>query len=253
MCQRVLIAMAFASKSEARDRRRANHRARRHHPGAHHAADRRDAGARWHRVMFITHDLRLAAQVCDDILVLYAGRTAEYGPARRVFANPAHPYTRCLQLANPSMSGPRRGLYALPERMPGLRALTSHRGLPVRAALSEHGRRLHARAAGIRRGRAGPRRRLHPRSETTARIAAPALASGDLAEHGAPLMDVNGLSKTFRTDHGFFRRSLTRRRDECRALRCTRTSSSASSAKAAAARAHSRACWSAWSDPAPAR
>ena len=39
-------------------------------------------------VVFITHDLRLAAQVCDEILVLYAGRTAEYGPARRVFAAP---------------------------------------------------------------------------------------------------------------------------------------------------------------------
>src|SRR3954454_14649645 len=45
-------------------------------------------------VLFITHDLRLAAQVCDDILVLYAGRAAEYGPARKVFATPGHPYTR---------------------------------------------------------------------------------------------------------------------------------------------------------------
>src|SRR5947207_13435869 len=65
-------------------------------------------------VVFITHDLRLAAQVCDDILVLYAGRVAEYGPARKVFAASGHPYTRCLQLANPAMSGKRRGLYALP-------------------------------------------------------------------------------------------------------------------------------------------
>ena len=71
--------------------------------------------------MFITHDLRLAAQVCDDILVLYAGRASEYGPARKVFATPGHPYTRCLQLANPAMRA-RRALYALPERMPGLRA-----------------------------------------------------------------------------------------------------------------------------------
>ncbi len=62
------------------------------------------------------------AQVCDDILVLYAGRPAEYGPARAVLAAPAHPYTRCLQLANPPMSGARRALQSLPERMPGLRA-----------------------------------------------------------------------------------------------------------------------------------
>src|SRR5262249_41809147 len=73
-------------------------------------------------VLFITHDLRLAAQVCDDILVLYAGRAAEYGPARKVLAAPGHPYTRCLQLANPAMGGTRGGLYALSPRMPGLRA-----------------------------------------------------------------------------------------------------------------------------------
>jgi len=52
-------------------------------------------------VVFITHDLRLAAQVCDDILVLYAGRAAEYGPARKVFATPGHPYTRCCNLRIP--------------------------------------------------------------------------------------------------------------------------------------------------------
>ena len=70
-------------------------------------------------VVFITHDLRLAAQFCDDILVLYAGRPVEYGPARSVFAQPAHPYTRCLQLANPPMSGAAAG---------ALRAARTHAG-----------------------------------------------------------------------------------------------------------------------------
>src|SRR4030095_13123811 len=80
-------------------------------------------------VLFITHDLRLPAQVCDDVLVLYAGRAGEYGAARKVFTTPGHPYTRCLQLANPSMRA-RRGLYALPERMPGLRATNAMTGCP---------------------------------------------------------------------------------------------------------------------------
>jgi peptide/nickel transport system ATP-binding protein len=52
---------------------------------------------------------------------------AEYGPARQVFGSPGHPYTRCLQLANPAMRE-RRGLYALPERMPGLRAYNAMAG-----------------------------------------------------------------------------------------------------------------------------
>jgi peptide/nickel transport system ATP-binding protein len=71
-------------------------------------------------LIFITHDLRLAAQICDDMLVLYAGRAIEGGLAKDVFGAPSHPYTRCLQLANPPLSGPRRPLYAMPERMPGL-------------------------------------------------------------------------------------------------------------------------------------
>ncbi len=71
-------------------------------------------------ILFITHDLRLAASLCDDLLVLYAGRPAERGPARRVLSTPQHPYTRCLQLATPALAGPRAGLYSLSGQMPGL-------------------------------------------------------------------------------------------------------------------------------------
>jgi peptide/nickel transport system ATP-binding protein len=207
MCQRVLIAMAFAGRpkllvaDEPTTALDVTIQARiikliaemQEHDGT--------------SVIFITHDLRLAAQICDDILVLYAGRPAEYGPARRVFAKPAHPYTKCLQLSNPSMSGPRRGLYALPERMPGLSALKSIEGClfaPRCPSMVADCTRAPPAFAEVEPGRVA----ACPRSETTARITAPALASGDLAEHGAPLMDVKGLSKTFRTDHGFFRRSL---------------------------------------------
>ena len=44
-------------------------------------------------VMLITHDLGVVAEVADDILVMYAGRGVEYGPATEVFTAPAHPYT----------------------------------------------------------------------------------------------------------------------------------------------------------------
>ena len=44
-------------------------------------------------VMLITHDLGVVAEVADDILVMYAGRGVEYGPATDVFPAPAHPYT----------------------------------------------------------------------------------------------------------------------------------------------------------------
>src|SRR5581483_10363932 len=82
-------------------------------------------------VIFITHDLRLAAQLCDDVVVMYAGRAVENGPARTVLSQPAHPYTRCLQLANPPMNSGlstglnagRRALYVMPDQMPSLRQL----------------------------------------------------------------------------------------------------------------------------------
>ena len=79
-------------------------------------------------VLFITHDLRLAGQVCDDILVLYAGDPVEVGPAAALFAGPRHPYTRALLAANPSLSGPLRVLRPLPDTMPGLLAFAAMPG-----------------------------------------------------------------------------------------------------------------------------
>jgi dipeptide transport system ATP-binding protein len=70
----------------------------------------------------------LAAQLCDQIVVMYAGRAIESGIARSILSKPAHPYTRCLQLANPTMHEARRTLYVMPDQMPSLRQLANMRG-----------------------------------------------------------------------------------------------------------------------------
>jgi peptide/nickel transport system ATP-binding protein len=52
-------------------------------------------------VLFITHDLRVAAQICDKVAVMSKGRVVEYGPAERVFRSPEHAYTKALFEAAP--------------------------------------------------------------------------------------------------------------------------------------------------------
>jgi peptide/nickel transport system ATP-binding protein len=128
MCQRVLVAMAFSSNPRLviADEPTTALDVTMHAPIIRLIANmqRRYDTA----VIFITHDLRLAGQICDTMVVMYAGRAVESGPARAVLANPAHPYTRCLQLANPSMRADHRTLYVIPEHMPSLQRLATMSG-----------------------------------------------------------------------------------------------------------------------------
>jgi peptide/nickel transport system ATP-binding protein len=128
MCQRVLIALAFSSNPRLviADEPTTALDVTMHPQILRLIADMQ----RLHgtAVVFITHDLRLAAQLCDEVIVMYAGRAVESGPAGAVLSTPAHPYTRCLQLANPSMSAERRALYVMPDQMPSLRQLQTMAG-----------------------------------------------------------------------------------------------------------------------------
>ncbi|WP_339115423.1 ABC transporter ATP-binding protein [Thioclava sp. GXIMD2076] len=55
-------------------------------------------------MVFITHDLRVASQICDDILVMHRGKMVEYGPPSQIFRNPSHDYTRNLVSAIPGLA-----------------------------------------------------------------------------------------------------------------------------------------------------
>jgi peptide/nickel transport system ATP-binding protein len=71
-------------------------------------------------VVFVTHDMSLVSHFSDVLVVMYAAQIVEVGPTRTVFDNPAHPYTRGLLDAFPSITGPRRPLVGIPGRPPEL-------------------------------------------------------------------------------------------------------------------------------------
>ncbi|GLT11347.1 ABC transporter ATP-binding protein [Sulfitobacter sp. G21635-S1] len=52
-------------------------------------------------ILFITHDLGVAAQICDDVLVMQYGKVVEYGPAAQVLGSPQQDYTKALIKAAP--------------------------------------------------------------------------------------------------------------------------------------------------------
>ncbi|QDY80300.1 ABC transporter ATP-binding protein [Streptomyces qinzhouensis] len=73
-------------------------------------------------LLFVTHDLDLAAAISDRVYVMYAGRIAETGPAQDLFERPRHPYTAALLAATPRLTTPGGRLHAIPGQPPDLRA-----------------------------------------------------------------------------------------------------------------------------------
>ena len=74
-------------------------------------------------VLYITHDLGVVAQLCDQVVVLYAGNIVETGDVFRVFQNPLHPYTQALLRSHPSHQVRARRLTTIPGRVPSLKDL----------------------------------------------------------------------------------------------------------------------------------
>lgn len=71
-------------------------------------------------VIFITHDLAVVSEVCDDVYVMYAGRIVESGSTRQLFSNPKHAYTRSLQRSIPAIQPKGADLYTIPGMPPNL-------------------------------------------------------------------------------------------------------------------------------------
>jgi peptide/nickel transport system permease protein len=70
-------------------------------------------------LIFVTHDLGIVADICDRVVVMYAGQVVESAPVHELFAEPRHPYTRALLAAMPQSQGGNQRLNAIPGRVPG--------------------------------------------------------------------------------------------------------------------------------------
>jgi len=74
-------------------------------------------------VIFVTHDLGVAAEIADEVAVMYAGRIVEYGPVRQVLKKPAHPYTQGLMNATVHRGLKGQKLIPIPGQPPDLTRL----------------------------------------------------------------------------------------------------------------------------------
>ncbi|MGP8070004.1 MAG: ABC transporter ATP-binding protein [Candidatus Bathyarchaeia archaeon] len=72
-------------------------------------------------ILLITHDLGVAAQVADRVIVLYAGEVVEEGPAIQVFSNPLHPYTKGLLKCYPKSAAATARLETITGSVPDLK------------------------------------------------------------------------------------------------------------------------------------
>jgi len=74
-------------------------------------------------VILVTHDLGVVAEVCDRVLVMYGGVTAEYAPVDVIYNEARHPYTQQLLAAFPDLSHPTERLVSIAGYPPRLEAL----------------------------------------------------------------------------------------------------------------------------------
>ena len=74
-------------------------------------------------IILVTHDLGVVAEICDDVLVMYGGKMAEYASADAIYNESLHPYTQRLLQAFPDIDNPASDLASIPGYPPPLDAL----------------------------------------------------------------------------------------------------------------------------------
>ncbi|MFZ4763410.1 MAG: ABC transporter ATP-binding protein [Roseimicrobium sp.] len=99
-------------------------------------------------VILITHDLGVIAEVCDEVVVMYAGRVVERAPVYELFATPRHAYTRGLLQSIPRLdSTPKTRLKAIGGSVPSIENLAPGCRFAERSGLEHTAEHLNVRPA----------------------------------------------------------------------------------------------------------
>lgn len=173
-------------------------------------------------ILFVSHDLGAVSEICDRIVVMYAGRVVEQGTTSEIFGDPQHPYTHALLTATPSHHRRGRRLGTIPGRVPMLSEL------PVGCAFAPRCAYVHdaclaaepaLRSDGDRRVRCVLERPVFsapPVVHVEPDAAQAAARAG--ARDDAPLVSVRGLRTHFGGGGGLLRRAAGRETRPIRAV-----------------------------------
>jgi len=69
-------------------------------------------------MLLVTHDFGLVAEMCDDVVVMYAGEVVESGSVMNIFDYPAHPYTQALMGCRPEVAKREQALTVIEGQVP---------------------------------------------------------------------------------------------------------------------------------------
>jgi len=195
MCQRVLIALAFCTNPELviADEPTASLDVT---TQAHIVRLLRQMQENYGiSILFITHQLRLAAHFCDDVAVLYAGEVTEYGKAMDVLSAPKHPYSIGLSGANPRFAGKKGPLISMVGKMPSIEELPSLQGCRFVTRCASATPECGVAVPAIRDIGGHLVRCLVPQAQPLTEEAPPFVTDRNTAD--APVLTVDGVSKVF--------------------------------------------------------